>query len=91
MWYYIKIKIFEDNEYGIIEIANKADYIDSDMLKRLKQKFTRLDDKTTRTTRGSGLGLFIVEGLIDAMGGKFIIESKKDNSFIVRVMLKKVI
>lgn len=87
----IKIKIYEDDKYGIIEITNKADYIDNEMLKRLKQKFTRLDDKTTRTTRGSGLGLFIVEGLIDAMGGKFIIESKKDNSFTVVVMLKKVI
>ena len=59
------------------------------MLKRLKQKFTRLDDKTTRTTRGTGLGLFIVEGLVDAMGGKFILESKKDNSFTVIVKLKK--
>lgn len=85
----IKIKTYEDGSYGIVEITNQADYIDNEMLKRLKQKFIRLDDKTTRTTRGSGLGLFIVEGLIDAMGGKFVIESKKDNSFTVIVKLKK--
>ena len=85
----IKIKTYEDESYGIVEISNQADYIDNEILKRLKQKFIRLDDKTTRTTRGSGLGLFIVEGLIDAMGGKFVIESQKDNSFIVMVKLKK--
>ena len=85
----IKIKTYQDENYGFIEITNQADYIDNEMLKRLKQKFTRLDDKTTRTTRGTGLGLFIVEGLVDAMGGKFIIESKKDNSFTVIVKLKK--
>ena len=85
----IKIKTYEDESYGIVEICNQADYIDNEILKRLKQKFIRLDDKTTRTTRGSGLGLFIVEGLIDAMGGKFVIESQKDNSFIVMVKLKK--
>ena len=85
----IKIKTYQDEFYGVVEITNQADYIDNEILKKLKQKFTRLDDKTTRTTRGTGLGLFIVEGLIDAMGGKFIIESKKDNTFNVIVKLKK--
>ena len=85
----IKIKTYQDENYGVVEITNQADYIDNEMLKKLKQKFIRIDDKTTRTTRGSGLGLFIVEGLIDAMGGKFIIESKKDNYFTVIVKLKR--
>ena len=85
----IKIRTYEDDNYGIIEITNKADYIDKEKLKQLKQKFTRLDDKTTRTTRGTGLGLFIVEGLIDAMGGKFILSSYKDNTFCVVCKLKK--
>ena len=32
--------------------------------------FIRLDDNTTRTTRGTGLGLFIVKGLVEAMQGQ---------------------
>jgi signal transduction histidine kinase len=32
-------------------------------------KFARLDDGLTRTTRGSGLGLFITQQLVEAMGG----------------------
>ncbi len=35
----------------------------------LFEKFKRMDDTTTRTTRGTGLGLFITRGLVEAMGG----------------------
>ncbi|MDH4378560.1 MAG: histidine kinase dimerization/phospho-acceptor domain-containing protein [Vampirovibrionales bacterium] len=35
----------------------------------LFEKFKRLDDSSTRTTRGTGLGLFITRGLMEAMGG----------------------
>ena len=36
----------------------------------LFEKFKRLDDSLVRTTRGSGLGLFITRGLVQAMGGE---------------------
>jgi signal transduction histidine kinase len=35
----------------------------------LFEKFKRLDESSTRTTRGTGLGLFITRGLMEAMGG----------------------
>ena len=46
-----------------------------------------MDDKTTRTTRGTGLGLFIVKGLVDAMGGEIKIVSTTQNEFIVEIIL----
>lgn len=39
-------------------------------LDSLFDKFKRLDDSLVRTTRGSGLGLFITRGLVEAMGGE---------------------
>ena len=88
----IIISTYEDNlnnNFAIIKIENKADYIPEDKLNKLFEKFTRIDDKTTRTTRGTGLGLFIVKGLIQAMDGEINIHSSKNNLFTVILKLKK--
>jgi signal transduction histidine kinase len=42
----------------------------SDELESLFEKFKRLDDSLVRTTRGSGLGLYITRELIEAMSGE---------------------
>ena len=57
-------------------------------LKQLFGKFIRLDDNTTRTTRGTGLGLFIVKGLIEAMHGKIKLTSTKECGFCVEITLQ---
>ncbi len=50
-------------------VANQSEPIPADELERLFEKFKRLDDGLTRTTRGSGLGLFITKELVGVMGG----------------------
>lgn len=70
-----------------IILKNNADYIDRKTIKRLFEKFVRLDDKTTRTTRGTGLGLFIVKGLLNVMGGNIYIKSTHDDEFFTYVVL----
>ncbi len=83
----IKINAFKSNDKAEITISNNADYIEEDILNTLFDKFIRLDDKTTRTTRGTGLGLYIVQGLIKAMNGKVEIISTKDNIFTAKIIL----
>lgn len=68
-------------------LKNYAPYIDKQTVKKLFEKFVRLDDKTTRTTRGTGLGLFIVKGLLSAMGGTIFIKSTTNNEFFTYVTL----
>ena len=58
------------------------------MVKTLFDKFTRIDDSTTRTTRGTGLGLYIVKGLVEAMGGEIRIYSSEECGFCVKVYLQ---
>lgn len=70
-----------------ILIKNACDTIEQDKLDKLFEKFTRIDDKTTRTTRGTGLGLFIVKGLIEAMNGAIRLNSTKKDGFIVEIKL----
>ena len=64
-----------DSDFVIIKIRNEADYIDEKTLNDLFKKFIRIDSNLTRTTRGTGLGLFIVKGLVETMGGKISLNS----------------
>ncbi len=83
----ITIEAKVENEKAIIKVSNQSDYIDKHTLHTLFDKFIRIDDKTTRTTRGTGLGLFIVKGLVEAMNGSVHLKSTKENVFSVKVEL----
>ena len=75
----IDIKISQEADaenYAVIKIKNESEPIEEERLQRLFDKFERIEDDLTRTTRGTGLGLFIVRGLIQAMGGKISLFSK---------------
>lgn len=77
-----------DSDKAKIFVKNQCDLIPPDKLNKLFEKFIRLDDNTTRTTRGTGLGLFIVKGLIEAMNGEIKLSSTKDCGFCVEITLK---
>lgn len=71
----------------VVSIQNDYDVIPREKLKTLFDKFTRVDDKTTRTTRGTGLGLFIVKGLVEAMNGEIRLYSNEECGFCVKVFM----
>ena len=68
-----------------IEVWNPCESISEDSLSTLFEKFKRLDERLTRTTRGTGLGLFITRGLVIAMGGEINLYS--DNGFTIRITM----
>jgi signal transduction histidine kinase len=78
----------QDDNKAIIKVKNSCDVIPKKKLKTLFDKFVRLDDNMTRTTRGTGLGLFIVKGLIEAMEGTIELSSDTDYGFCATVTLK---
>ncbi len=80
-----------NDEYLKISVKNHCNMIPKEKLKTLFDKFTRLDDSTTRTTRGTGLGLFIVKGLVETMGGHIHLHSGMDWGFVVQIFMKKVV
>lgn len=78
----------EENERKlIVSVKNDYDIIPREKLKTLFDKFTRVDDSTTRTTRGTGLGLYIVKGLVEAMNGEIRLYSNEECGFCVKVYL----
>ena len=77
----------KEDEKLIISVKNDYDVIPREKLKTLFDKFTRVDDSTTRTTRGTGLGLFIVKGLVEGMGGEIRLYSNEECGFCVKVYM----
>lgn len=73
---------------AIIKVKNFCDRIPEKKLNTLFQKFVRLDDNMTRTTRGTGLGLFIVKGLVEAMEGSITLSSTEEYGFCATIVLK---
>ena len=78
-----------DDEYVKIIVKNKCPVIPKDKLKTLFDKFTRLDDSTTRTTRGTGLGLYIVKGLVENMGGHIQLHSGVEWGFEAHLFMHR--
>lgn len=76
----------EENK-AVISVKNDYDVIPREKLKTLFEKFTRVDDSTTRTTRGTGLGLYIVKGLVEGMGGDIRLYSTEECGFCVKVFM----
>ncbi len=68
-----------------LSILNKSDIIPEDKLETLFDKFVRLDSELTRTTRGTGLGLYIVKGLCDAMNISIDVSSTEEGFEVVLV------
>lgn len=74
----IKISIKNLENAVQFKISNKSQEIDEATLQKLFEKFVRLDSELTRTTRGTGLGLYIVKGLCDAMNVKLSVNSENN-------------
>ena len=84
----IIIEGITDKKHAKIYVKNKCDVIPKNKINKLFDKFIRLDNNTTRTTRGTGLGLFIVKGLIEAMEGKINLYSDEEYGFSAEIILK---
>ncbi len=71
----IKVNAFIEENQAHIIVSNSAEKVPQEKLSSLFNKFVRLDDTLTRTTGGTGLGLYITKGLIELMGGKIWLEA----------------
>ena len=85
----IHIDVEQASDTVSVLVKNKYEQLSKDTLSTLFGKFTRLDNTTTRTTRGTGLGLFIVKGLVEAMNGTIKLYSTEEWGFIAKVTLSK--
>ena len=83
----INVKNLNKNSI-IVRIKDSGIGIPPAELKRIFHRFYRVSSRATQTTKGTGLGLFIVKSIINRHGGKIIAESEgegKGSKFIIQL------
>ncbi|MBU0561228.1 MAG: HAMP domain-containing histidine kinase [Bacteroidetes bacterium] len=84
----LNIKLTHNSKKVIIEFQDHGIGIEQKNIKRLFQKFFRIDDKKIPNVKGTGLGLFWVKEILKFHGGKIRAVSAGENtgtSFIIEL------
>jgi len=74
-------------EFAVVEIEDHGIGMDADEQERALQPFGQAKPATTRNYGGTGLGLPITKGLVEAHGGTLTILSRPGEGTTVRLML----
>lgn len=73
----IGLLLTEENGWLQVCVSDQGEGIAAEDFPLIWERFYRVDKSRNRSTGGSGLGLSISRGLIEAMGGTISVESKK--------------
>ena len=74
----------------VLSVADNGPGIPKAFEKRLFEQFTQVDSSATRKSGGSGLGLSIVKGLVEGMGGEIHLETELGQGTTFYVFLPRV-
>lgn len=79
---YVTVNI-KDYSSIVIKVVNDAEAIPEDRRKDIFEKFTKVNSSLSRTSEGSGLGLFLTKGLVRNHNGEISISTgiKYGNTF----------
>lgn len=90
----IMVSIKKEDGNVVIEISDDGIGMEEEMKKHIFEKFKRADltHGLKRQNEGSGLGLFIVKGLIDLHNGEIYVRSNpnKGTTFIIKLAIRLV-
>ncbi len=62
-----------------VSVTDTGIGISPDNLEKLFDRFYQIEESLTRETKGTGLGLYIVKGLVETLGGEIWAESEVGN------------
>jgi signal transduction histidine kinase len=79
--------VSDEPDLAIVEFEDHGIGMNEEELERALQPFGQAKPSTTRNYGGTGLGLPITKGLIEAHGGKLAIESRVGQGTIARISL----
>lgn len=71
-----------------VEVADNGFGIETRYLEKIFERFYRVKNENTRTITGTGLGLPIVKGLVDSLGGLINVESEAGRGTTFTVILQ---
>ena len=83
----ITVRLTGDESVVQIQVTDTGTGIPADDIPHLFQKFYRVDNSTTRTVGGTGLGLFISKKIVELYNGRIWVESElgKGSTFYINL------
>ncbi len=69
----ISLKMFSEDSNSIITLENEGPYISNSEKLKIWDKFYRIGDEHTRSSKGTGLGLYIVKEIVEQHNGKVLV------------------
>jgi signal transduction histidine kinase len=75
----VTIEVSGRDGFGHLTVTDEGPGIAALDQERVFERFVRLGDALTRETQGAGVGLFITQRSVEAMGGRVWIESEPGN------------
>jgi PAS domain S-box-containing protein len=87
----IEVSAVFDNDTVHIQVKDNGFGIDAKHLDKIFERFYRVKNESTRYITGTGLGLPIVKGLVDSLGGNISVESRPGigSTFTVQLPVPK--
>ncbi len=76
-----------EGDHVVVGVADQGKGIPPEYLDKIFERFFQVDAASTRKTGGSGLGLSIAKGIIEAQGGKIWAESQPGPGTVFRFTL----
>jgi signal transduction histidine kinase len=84
---YLGLDVRRDDGGLVISVTDRGVGIPKAEQKKIFEKFYRVEDTLIHTTKGSGLGLALVQHIMDAHGGTVELESEPEEGSTFRLVL----
>ncbi|MEY2924136.1 MAG: hypothetical protein RLZZ337_684 [Bacteroidota bacterium] len=81
----IEVKLYKLGEKKVLEVKDSGIGIKKQDYKNIFKKFYRVQDEETRTTKGTGLGLFIVKQTLKRHRGKISVKPNKPKGSVFTI------
>jgi K+-sensing histidine kinase KdpD len=81
----ITIRSFQENGKKIIQFIDQGEGIDTKAKEKVFDKLYREENESTRKSKGTGLGLYITQFLIEKQKGKIVLRDNKPQGLIVEI------
>jgi signal transduction histidine kinase len=83
----VSVRLFRDGDNAVIQVADKGIGISGKEINKIFQPFYRSENKVVSDSRGSGLGLSIVQHIAEAHRAKIEVESEPGKGSVFSVIL----
>lgn len=72
----IYVKLFEENNNICLQVKDEGLGIPNDKMSIIFDRFSQVDNVLVRNSEGTGIGLYLVNRLVEAMNGEIFVDSK---------------